>query len=77
MRSAGTADGARIQVTAKHLGWADVVFVMEPRHRDLLRRRFGAALEGKRVVCLHVPDTFALMGDDLVDLLRSRLAEHL
>jgi len=29
-RSAGTEAGARVKVTAGHLGWADVIFVMEP-----------------------------------------------
>ena len=36
-RSAGTESGARVRVTAGHLGWADVVFVMERRHADILR----------------------------------------
>ncbi|GAB2940342.1 hypothetical protein GCM10027048_00800 [Hymenobacter coalescens] len=35
-RSAGTEPGARVRVTAGHLGWAEVVFVMEKRHADRL-----------------------------------------
>ncbi|MEA2584134.1 MAG: hypothetical protein QOF33_2219 [Thermomicrobiales bacterium] len=77
VRSAGTAADARIRVTAGHIGWADVVFVMEKRHRDLLRSRFPEALSNKRVVCLFVPDDYAFMADDLIDLLLARLAPHL
>jgi predicted protein tyrosine phosphatase len=32
-RAAGTEDAARIKVTAGHLGWADVIVVMEKRHK--------------------------------------------
>jgi predicted protein tyrosine phosphatase len=31
-RSAGTETGARIKVTSGHVGWADIVFVMEEKH---------------------------------------------
>lgn len=41
VRSVGTDAGARVRVTEGHLGWADLVFVMEQRHRD--RRRSGTA----------------------------------
>lgn len=76
-RSAGTAEQARVRVTAGHIGWADVIFTMETRHRELLRQRFGEQLMGKPVVCLDVPDDFAFMGDDLVGLLRIHLASYL
>jgi predicted protein tyrosine phosphatase len=77
VRSAGTAADARIRVTAGHIGWADVVFVMEKRHRDLLRARFPEALAAKQVVCLLVPDEYDFMAEDLIDLLLARLAPHL
>jgi predicted protein tyrosine phosphatase len=38
-RSAGTRTGARIKVTAGHLGWADRVFVMEKKHLRRLERK--------------------------------------
>jgi predicted protein tyrosine phosphatase len=39
--SAGLAADAEEPLTADHLDWADIVFVMEKRHRTLLKRRFG------------------------------------
>jgi predicted protein tyrosine phosphatase len=77
VRSAGTAAEARIRVTAGHVGWADTIFVMEKRHRDLLHARFPEALAGKQVVCLFVPDEYDFMAEDLIDLLCARLAPHL
>ncbi|SHK67972.1 Predicted protein tyrosine phosphatase [Hymenobacter psychrotolerans DSM 18569] len=76
-RSAGTEPGARVRVTAGHLGWADVVFVMERKHADLLRQKFPEALAGKPVVTLRIPDKFQFMDHILQDLLRERLREHL
>ncbi|HET6228818.1 MAG TPA: hypothetical protein VFE05_02000 [Longimicrobiaceae bacterium] len=76
VRSAGTEPNARIRVTAGHVGWADVVVVMEKRHRERMRQRLGDALNGKRFVCLHVSDDYAYMDPLLVRLLRERLAEH-
>ncbi len=76
-RSAGTEPGARVRVTAGHLGWAEVVFVMERRHADILRQKFGEQLQGKRVINLRIPDKFQFMDHILQDLLRERLREHL
>lgn len=76
-RSAGTEPGARVRVNAGHLGWADVVFVMEPRHRQRLMQKFGDALQGKAIVCLHVPDDYEYMDDALVEILRARLEGHI
>ena len=76
VRSAGTEAGARVRVTAGHLGWADVIFVMEKRHLARLREKFGDALAGKRVVCLHIPDEFEYMDEDLIDRLRGGVAPY-
>jgi predicted protein tyrosine phosphatase len=76
-RSAGTEPGARVRVTAGHLGWADVVLVMERKHTDLLRQKFSDALEGKRIINLRIPDKFQFMDHILQDLLRERVREQL
>lgn len=75
-RSAGTAEGARVRVSAGLLGWADVVLCMEHRHLARLRERFGAeALTGKEVVVLDVPDDYGFMDPELVVLLTTALAD--
>lgn len=76
-RSAGTEPGARIKVTAGHLGWADVIFCMERRHADRLRQRFPAELEGKHLVTLRIPDHYQAGDPALIARLRSALTEHL
>jgi predicted protein tyrosine phosphatase len=76
VRSAGTEPGARVRVTAGHLGWADVIFVMEKRHLSRLQAKFREELGGKRVVCLYIPDEYAYMDEELVDRLRAGAAPH-
>ncbi len=76
-RSAGTESGARIRVTAGHLGWADMIFVMENKHRRRLRDKFAFELANKTVVCLHIPDEYQFMQPELVDLLQAVATPHL
>ncbi len=76
-RSAGTENGARIKLTARHVGWADLIFCMERKHVDRLRARFADEMGDKPVVVLRIPDDFHRDDPDLIELLRSRLASHL
>jgi predicted protein tyrosine phosphatase len=77
VRSAGTDHDARIRVTAEHIGWADQIFVMEKHHQNRLRKKFRNELKGKALVCLNIPDEYEPLGDDLVEILRARLARYL
>ena len=71
--SAGVAPDAENPVTPELLAWADVILVMEAAHRAKLSRLFPAAMRGKRVVCLDVPDDYDFMAPELVRLLRDRV----
>ena len=44
VKSAGTEPRARVRVNEGHIGWADVIFVMERKHADFLRQFFPEAL---------------------------------
>ena len=76
VRSVGTEEGARIRVTAGHLGWADLIFVMEKRHLKRLQTKFREEVAGKRVVCLHIPDDYEYMDEELIERLRGGVAPH-
>ena len=75
VRSAGTEEGARIKVTAGHLGWADVIVVMEKRHKERLRQKYPEALADKRCVCLFIADDYEYMEEELIRVLREKMAE--
>jgi predicted protein tyrosine phosphatase len=76
VRSAGTEEGARIKVTEGHLRWADIIIVMEKRHKERLRQKFPEVLAEKRCVCLFVADDYEIMDTELVDVLRAKMREH-
>ena len=75
--SAGLAPDAEELVTADHLEWADIIFVMERAHRAKLQRRFKAHLKRARVICLDIPDDYDFMQPELVALLEQRVRRHL
>jgi predicted protein tyrosine phosphatase len=77
VRSAGTQPGARIVVTEGHLGWADLIFCMEKSHLNRLRQKFPEAMQGKHVICLHIPDDYDFMQPELVDELQVKLAPYI
>lgn len=76
-RSAGTEAGARVRVTAGHLGWAEVVFVMEKRHAERLQVKFGEALRGKLLINLRIPDRYQHGDPALVARLCAQLRAYL
>lgn len=76
VRSAGTEDGARIKVTPGHLGWADVIVVMEKRHQERLRQKYADVLEGKTCLCLFIADDYEFMDPELIFTLRQKMQEH-
>ena len=73
VRSAGTQPDARIVVTEGHVGWADVIFVMEKSHLNRLRMKFPAALEGKRVITLGIPTIMSSCSRNSLTNWRERL----
>ena len=75
--SAGLAPDAEEPVTPEHLEWAELIVVMEPRHRAALARRFKRRLRHARIVCLDIPDDYAFMDPALVKLLEARAGPHL
>ena len=76
-RSAGTETGARIKVTAGHIGWADLIFVMEKKHLRRLQEKFPDELTDKQVLCLNIPDDYQFMQPELITLLQAAVPPHL
>ena len=75
--SAGLADDADRVLDADQVDWADFIFVMEAVHVRRLKSRFGKHLRSKKVVCLDIPDTFALMQPELIALLEAKAGRFL
>jgi predicted protein tyrosine phosphatase len=76
VRSAGTEASSRIRVTEGLIGWADIIFVMERKHRSILTERFGESLAGRVICCLDIPDEYGFMDAELIELLRGAVAVY-
>jgi len=77
VRSVGTDEEAWAPVAARHVEWADLIFVMEERHANYLRKTFPTAAAGKRVICLHIPDEYEYMDEGLIHRLRNGVAPYM
>jgi predicted protein tyrosine phosphatase len=76
-RSAGTSAGARRMVSAADLAWADVVLVMEDKHKSRLLAEFRALMLHKPMHVLDIPDDYKYMDPELVELLGDPVADLL
>ena len=56
--SAGLGNDADVPLSPEQLAWADIIFVMEKAHRNRLASRFKRHQNGKRVICLDIPDEY-------------------
>lgn len=75
--SAGTGNDADYPVSAELIAWADTVLVMESTHRAKIAARFQPQLRGKRVAVLGIPDRYAYMAPELVQLLLQKVPRFL
>ncbi|TCC94122.1 protein tyrosine phosphatase [Pedobacter frigiditerrae] len=77
VRSAGTAASARIKINAKMINWADLIFVMEKRHKQILNESFSAALEEKEMIILDIPDDYQYMDEELIIEIETKVSPYL
>lgn len=75
--SAGVGNDADVPLSPEQLAWAEIVFVMEKAHRNRLSAKFQRHRNGKRIVCLDIPDDYAYMQPELVRLLEKKVAPFL
>lgn len=75
--SAGTNNDAECPLSDELIEWADVVFVMERRHRGKVQNKHRQALREKRLIVLDVPDEFGFMDPDLIRLLQNKMQRWL
>ena len=66
VRSAGTSTNARRQVSEDDIDWAELIFVMEEKHKSRLVAEFANILQDKTVHVLDIPDEYKYMDPELV-----------
>ncbi len=72
--SAGTEESARRRLTQAMLDNADLIFVMEKRHRDRIQQNFET---DKEIIMLNIPDEYEYMDEELVAMLQDMVNPYL
>jgi predicted protein tyrosine phosphatase len=75
--SAGVNLDADNPVSPELLEWAELILVMESVHRRKLASKFRRHMADKRVINLGIPDDYAFMQPELVELLKRKVAAYL
>jgi predicted protein tyrosine phosphatase len=75
--SAGLNNDAENPVSPELLEWAQLIFVMEKAHHNKLGKKFRPCLNGKRIVCLDIPDEYDYMDPGLIALLKAKVSRYL
>ena len=75
--SAGLAPDAEVHLSSEQIDWADMIFVMEARHRKKIHDRFAFNLESTRLIVLGIPDKFSFMDPSLIAILEEKVPPYL
>ena len=75
--SAGVDRDAETIVSEEEVLWADAIFVMENRHKAILKQRFPKIISNKKIVVLNIPDEFAYMDPQLITILKKKMSAFL
>jgi predicted protein tyrosine phosphatase len=70
VRSAGLSPQSPHRVSLQDMKWADLVLVMEAKHKERLREVFSTT-PLPPIECLEIPDDYGLMNETLIELIRT------
>ncbi|MBM83644.1 MAG: phosphotyrosine protein phosphatase [Planctomycetaceae bacterium] len=76
VRSRGLSPRSARQLINDDLIWADIVFVMETKHRARITGQYREALGCTPLHVLDIPDDYQFMDPELVELLQDRIGWH-
>lgn len=76
VRSAGTSSSAKRRISARDLDWADLVLVMENKHKKIISNLYRH-LDLPTIVVLDVPDDYLYMSEELIATIAASTEEIL
>jgi len=77
VRSGGTEPSARIKVNSKMIIWADIIFVMEKKHKQRLQKKFESELLEKQIIDLDIPDNYKFMDPELIEEIKAKVSQFM
>jgi predicted protein tyrosine phosphatase len=76
VKSAGTEPSAGTEVSAEHIKWAELIFVMEKKHEQAMRDKFPLETGQKQIVVLDIPDEYKFMDPVLVEKIKAKVSGY-
>jgi protein-tyrosine phosphatase len=77
VKSVGTESSAKVKVSSKSVLWADMIFVMETKHRQRLFDNFPNEMNNKKIVVLDIEDDYKYMDKELIDMIKVSVDPYL
>ena len=77
IKSAGTDEGAKVKLTERLLEWSDLVFVMEDKHRKIIKQKFHSQDFNDKLIVLDIPDEYQYMDEELILSLKTAMLPYL
>lgn len=77
VKSAGTEPSAKVKVSVKIILWADIIFVMEKKHKQRLLDKFPNEIVNKPIVILDIEDEYKFMDKELIDMIKVSVDPYL
>jgi predicted protein tyrosine phosphatase len=73
VESAGLDKDAENVITPELIRWSDLIFVMEKSQKNKLTKKYRTFINGKRIICLDIPDEYDYMDPKLISLLKAKV----
>ncbi len=73
VKSCGTSPQSRVKINEKLIRWADVILVMEKRHKEIIKQQFQDILQDKEIKVLFIPDEYEYMDETLIEILKDKI----
>ena len=74
VRSAGTEPSARVRLTQSMLDAADMIFVMEHKHKKRIMQMFDTDRE---IIVLDIPDEYQYMDEELIAMIKETVDAYI
>ena len=58
------------------INWADIVFVMERKHMQILKQNFPLGIASKPIINLDIEDNYQFNAPELIDILKASLHNY-
>lgn len=72
VRSAGTSRNARRSLKLEDIRWADLILVMEDKHKARICAEFRGDVTHKAIHVLDIPDEYKFMDPELIQIIQEQ-----